>query len=227
MCVDPGWSPPRRRWATRRKRGRWDGGFRLGTQRRVFPLSMSDTMSHRPSAPRRRVSVNLPMSGSPFRPRSRPGCTRGRPRWRRRGPGERADRPARRSGSGWRRGPGPAGRRSTRRTRLPRTARPASRRPSLATPARSRGGRDPGRRAGRRWAGAPVPGPALLRTPCLALNPRQAAITAAVRLDRRSRPHSGVVGSIILFTSDTRFAGNPPWVACSRTNASFGAMYTQ
>src|SRR5690242_15543618 len=36
-------------------------------------------------------------------------------------------------------------------------------------------------------------------------------------------PHSAVVGSIIVLTSETRFAGNPPWAACSRTMASFGA----
>src|SRR5579885_3081492 len=39
--------------------------------------------------------------------------------------------------------------------------------------------------------------------------------------------HSAVVGSITVFTSATRFAGNPPWRACSRTMLSFGAMYTQ
>ena len=32
-----------------------------------FPLSMSDTMSHLPSEPFRRVSVNLPSSDSPAR----------------------------------------------------------------------------------------------------------------------------------------------------------------
>ncbi len=35
--------------------------------------------------------------------------------------------------------------------------------------------------------------------------------------------HSAVVGSTIVFTSETRLAGNPPWAACSRTIASFGA----
>jgi hypothetical protein len=39
--------------------------------------------------------------------------------------------------------------------------------------------------------------------------------------------HSAVVGSMMALTSDTRFAGNPPCLACSRTIASFGAMYTQ
>lgn len=38
---------------------------------------------------------------------------------------------------------------------------------------------------------------------------------------------SAVVGSITARTSDTLFAGNPPFFACSRTIASFGAMYTQ
>jgi len=36
--------------------------------------------------------------------------------------------------------------------------------------------------------------------------------------------HSAVVGSIIDLISDTRFAGKPPWRACSRTISTFGAM---
>jgi hypothetical protein len=35
---------------------------------------------------------------------------------------------------------------------------------------------------------------------------------------------SAVVGSITDLTSDTRFAGNPPRRACSRTISSLGAM---
>ena len=42
---------------------------------------------------------------------------------------------------------------------------------------------------------------------------------------RRSLPaYSEVVGSIIFLTSETRLAGNPPCLACSRTIFSFGAM---
>jgi hypothetical protein len=42
--------------------------------------------------------------------------------------------------------------------------------------------------------------------------------------ESRGRQASEVVGSIIRFTSETRFAGKPPCFACSRTNASFGAI---
>ena len=41
------------------------------------------------------------------------------------------------------------------------------------------------------------------------------------------RYYSAVVGSIIEATSETRFAGKPPSLACSRTIFSFGAIYTQ
>lgn len=41
---------------------------------------------------------------------------------------------------------------------------------------------------------------------------------------RRIPPHSEVVGSMMPFTSLTRFAGNPPCRACSRTSSAFGAM---
>lgn len=36
--------------------------------------------------------------------------------------------------------------------------------------------------------------------------------------------YSAVVGSMIVVTSLTALAGNPPWFACSRTISSFGAM---
>ena len=39
---------------------------RLGPQGRLFPLSISDMMSHLPSASLRSVSVNFPVSGSPL-----------------------------------------------------------------------------------------------------------------------------------------------------------------
>src|SRR5271157_1000551 len=39
--------------------------------------------------------------------------------------------------------------------------------------------------------------------------------------------HSAVVGSITDRTRETRFAGNSPCRACSRTASSFGATYTQ
>src|ERR1700730_3636797 len=35
---------------------------------------------------------------------------------------------------------------------------------------------------------------------------------------------SAVVGSIMDFISETRLAGKPPWVACSRIVSSFGAI---
>ena len=36
--------------------------------------------------------------------------------------------------------------------------------------------------------------------------------------------YSAVVGSMIVVTELTEFAGNPPCFACSRTISSFGAM---
>jgi hypothetical protein len=42
--------------------------------------------------------------------------------------------------------------------------------------------------------------------------------------ERTAQVTSAVVGSMIVFTAETRFAGNPPIRACSRTIASFGAM---
>src|SRR6185437_10023879 len=43
-------------------------------------------------------------------------------------------------------------------------------------------------------------------------------------LDCCCAPHSAVVGSMMVFTSEIRLAGNPPCCACSRTMASFGAL---
>jgi hypothetical protein len=61
----------------------------------------------------------------------------------------------------------------------------------------------------------------------LSLSRRQAAMQI-----RRGKPScdqalSAVVGSIIRLISATLLAGNPPRLACSRTIASLGAMYTQ
>ena len=42
----------------------------------------------------------------------------------------------------------------------------------------------------------------------------------------RDQP-SDVVGSMMVLTSLTLLAGKPPFVACSRTASSLGAMYTQ
>lgn len=39
--------------------------------------------------------------------------------------------------------------------------------------------------------------------------------------------HSAVVGSMMVMICEILLAGNPPLVACSRTAASLGAMYTQ
>jgi hypothetical protein len=36
--------------------------------------------------------------------------------------------------------------------------------------------------------------------------------------------YSAVVGSIVLLISETLLAGNPPWLACSRTIFSLGAI---
>ena len=41
------------------------------------------------------------------------------------------------------------------------------------------------------------------------------------------RRSSDVVGSMMVLTSVTLLAGKPPRLACSRTAASFSAMYTQ
>ena len=58
-------STPRRPSCRSCRRGRTRGTARRHGWRRRFGLSMSETMSQRPSGPLRRVRVNFPMSSSP------------------------------------------------------------------------------------------------------------------------------------------------------------------